>query len=90
MLKAEGGTHQLPGRHGGNKDGEAIAVRTSDDSAEVGSLDFALTETHNVPLVSLEQPSYLPLLAKITKGGRDGFDIVAAFIFQARWFLQVP
>ena len=79
MLKAEGGTHQLPRGDGRNKDGEAITIRTSDDSAGVGSLDFTLTETHNVPLVSLEQPLYLPLLTKTTKGDRDGFDIVAAF-----------
>jgi hypothetical protein len=86
VLKAGAGPHQLPKGGPGNDNAseEIPLVLSEDDSMEVdyqeaGSSD---TVTHNVPLVGLERYPHLPLLTNWIKDDRDGFDVVAEFIFQ--------
>jgi hypothetical protein len=92
VIKAGAGPHELPKSdpRGDNSKEGGFQLSSGDDSAEVdhletGSHAIALGGvTHNVPLVCPERYLYLPLLTKWIKDGRDGFDIVAEFIFQVR------
>ena len=87
LLKAGAGPHQLPRGNPDEDDAEAAAmmVKISDFDAEFDYLAEANTDvTHNVPLVSPEDDPLVPLLMGFTQDDRDGFDIVAEFIFQVR------
>jgi len=94
VLKAGAGPHQLPkGDTGDDANEETLLVLSEDDPMEVdyqesGSPINASDEViHNVPLVGLKHSPRLPLLTDTTKDDRDGFDVVAEFIFQVRHLL---
>ena len=89
VIKAGAGPHQLPKRNNSDDDSgeESLQVSSVDDSMEVdfpetgspgGSFDEVI---HNVPTVGSTQSPCLPLLTNWAKDDRDGFDIVAEFIF---------
>jgi hypothetical protein len=89
VIKAGAGPHQLP-KSDPRGDEEGLQPSFDDDSAEV---DYSETRSrtnafdeviHNVPSVGPEFLSCLPLLTNRIKDGRDGFDIVAEFMFQLR------
>lgn len=92
VIKAGAGPHQLPksGSSGDNTEEEGRQPSSGDDSIEVDypeaiSCADALDEVvYNIPLVCPEPYPHLPLLTNRIKpgDGRDGFDIVADFIFQ--------
>lgn len=90
VLEAGAGPHQLPegSSENDNASEEILLVSSEDDFtegdySETGSPTGASDEViHNVPLVSLEHCSHPPLLTNRAKDGRDGFDVVAEFIFQ--------
>ena len=90
VLKAGAGPHQLPKGNPGSDDAEAVVVEISDDDSdghgltEVVHSEAGPKVIHNVPLVSPERHPHLPLLIKSTKDDRDGFDVVAEFIFQVQ------
>ena len=90
VIKAGAGPHRLPKSdpRGDNTGEEGLrASSDDDDSAEVGYSETVSTSDeviHNVPSVCPERYPRLPLLTNWIKGGRDGFDIVAEFIFQVR------
>jgi hypothetical protein len=90
VIKAGAGPHQLPKsdpRDDNTGEGElqpsSDDESTEDDYQETGSHTGAFDEViHNVPPVRPECHLPLPLLTNWTKDERDGFDIVAEFIFQ--------
>ena len=90
VIKAGAGPHQLPESDpGGDNTGEEVHWPSpvddpiDADPPETGSP--ALDEVvHNVPLVCPEHYPHFPLLTDLTKSDRDGFDVVAEFIFQVR------
>jgi hypothetical protein len=99
VIKAGAGPHQLPmpDPRGDNTGEEGLQPSSDDDSMEVDSdqmeVDYPETGSrantfdeviHNVPSVCLERYPCSLLLTNWTKGDRDGFDIVAEFIFQVR------
>ena len=99
VIKAGAGPHQLQKSdpRGDNVDEEGLQPSPDDDPMEVDddSMEIGSPETgsptdafdeviHNVPLVCPECHSSLPWLTNWTKDDRDGFDIVAEFIFQVR------
>ena len=87
VIKAGAGPHQLP-ESSPRADGEGLQPLSDDDPMEVdhpetGSCPNALDGViHNVPSVCRKCYPHLPLLTDWTKDDRDGFDIVAEFIFQ--------
>ena len=88
VIRGGGGPHQLPKGDTGGDDAEAAVVEISDDDSdddgltEVSHTEAGLEVIHNVPLVSPEHHPRMPLLMKSTKDDRDGFDVVAEFIFK--------
>ena len=92
ILKAGAGPHQTPKGNGGNDDaGVVVGISDSDHGpAEASSLETDPNATHSAPSVSPERHTCLPLLTKLTKDDRDGFDIVADFIFQVRTSSRQP
>ena len=86
LLKAGAGPHQLSKENSREDDAGTAAVEISDDD-DLAGLDYLETGpnvVHNVPLVSEEHRPRLSLLTELTKDDRDGFDVVAEFIFQVR------
>ena len=88
LLKAGAGPHQLPKENTREDDVGTAAVEISDDDDDddddLAGLDYLETGpnvVHNVPLVSEEHCPHLSLLTELTKDDRDGFDVVAEFIF---------
>ena len=95
LLKAGAGPHQLPKENTREDDAGTAAVDLSDDDGDddLAGLDYIETSPtviHNVPLVSAAYHPHSPLLMKFTKDDRDGFDIVAEFIFQVRIYSRAP
>ena len=88
VIKAGAGPHQLPEGDPGHGDaGEVTMVEDSgSDSMNVDYLETGspLDVIHNIPLVGPEHYPHLPLLTNSTKDDRDGFDVVAEFIFEVR------
>ena len=94
VIKAGAGPHQLPKPDprddSTGKEELKLQPSSDDDSTEVdhpetGSRGNTFDEViHNVPSVCLERYPRLPSLTNWIKDGRDGFDIVAEFIFQVR------
>lgn len=91
VIKAGAGPHQLPkpDPSGDGTGEERLQPSSGDDSTEVRysktrSLAAVDEVIHNVPLVCPERYPDLPPLTNWTKDDRDGFDIVADFIFQVR------
>lgn len=90
VLKAGAGPHQLPkgDPEDDNTNEEMLLASSEDDPMEVdcqetGSPINASDEViHNVPLVGLKHYPHLPLLTNRTKDDRDGFDLVAEYIFE--------
>ena len=90
VLKAGAGPHQLPKGDPGNDNSneETLLVSSEGDPMEVdyqetGSpINVSDEVIHNVPLVGLKHSPHPPLLTNRTKDDRDGFDVVAEFIFQ--------
>ena len=76
VIKAGAGPHQLPESdpEDGRTGGERLQVSSDDDSTD--------EVIHNVPSVCTERCPRLPLLTNWAKDDRDGFDIVAKFIFK--------
>lgn len=86
LLKAAAGPHKIP-KENTEKDYAEVKVETfydDDDFAESIHLEDVPNVIHNVPLVSPRYLPHLQSLMKLTKDDRDGFDIVAGFIFQVR------
>ena len=87
IIKAGAGPHQLSeGNSESDNIGEVVVVGTSDSDSEV---DYPETGSspdviHNIPLVGSKRRSHLPPLTNAIKDDRDGFDVVAEFIFQVR------
>jgi hypothetical protein len=92
VIKAGAGPHQLPKPDpGGDNTGEeGLQPLSDDDSTED---DYLETESstnafgeaiHNVPLVRPEFYLRSLRLTDWTKDDRDGFDIIAEFVFQVR------
>ena len=92
VLEARAGPHQLHKGDFGSDDAESAVVEISDDDSdgegltEVGHPEAGLEVIHNVPLVSPGHHPHLPLFMKSTKDDRNGFDVVAEFIFQVRLY----
>ena len=92
VIKAGAGPHQLPkpDPRGDGAAEEELQSSSGDDStgvdySETGSRPDVVDEViHNVPLVCPDLHSHLPILTNWTKDDRDGFDVVAEFIFQVR------
>ena len=92
VLKAGAGPHQLPDGDPGDDDAseEVLLVSSEDDPMEVDYQETGSPITgsdeviHNVPLVGLDHYPHLLLLTDRTKDDRDGFDVVAEFVFQVR------
>ena len=88
IIKAGAGPHRLPeGNFESDNIGEVVVVGTSDSDSEV---DYPETGSsprdviHNIPLVGSKRRPHLSPLTNSTKDDRDGFDVVAEFIFQVR------
>ena len=89
VIKAGAGPHQLPKSDpSGDSAGEGrLQPSVGEDLTEANYPETGSrhnTVHHNVPPVCPEHYTHLPLLTNCTKDGRDGFDIVADFIFQVR------
>jgi len=87
VLKAAAGPHELPKEDPGDDTVGEVAIEISDsddDSAEVDYSEASQSVIHNVPLVCPQRHLYLPPLTNSTKDDRDGFDVVAEFIFEVR------
>ena len=95
VIKAGAGPHQLPKSDPGSDSPgeEGLQPSSDDDSAEEDPAEEDLSEyrppdnafdevIHNIPLVCPKCHPRLPPLTNWTKDDRDGFDIVAEFIFQ--------
>jgi hypothetical protein len=92
VIKAGAGPHQLPepDPRGDLTGEEGLQLSSDEDSMEVddGPMEVDSDEVvHNVPLVCPERCPCPPLLTNWTKDDRDGFDVVAEFIFQVRKIL---
>jgi hypothetical protein len=93
IIKAGAGPHQLPKSDHDNTGKEKLQPLSGDNSMEGGypetrsPANTSNEVVHNVPLVCPEWYLHLPLLTILTKDDRDGFDIVAEFIFQVRYVL---
>jgi hypothetical protein len=100
VIKAGAGEHQLPKRdpRGDNTGEEGLRASSDDNSTEVdctetGSHALGTSDEveviHNVSSVCPEHYTHFPPLTNWTKDDRDGFDIVAEFIFQVRNLLYI-
>jgi hypothetical protein len=95
VIKAGAGPHQLPKSDpsGDNTGEEGLQPSSDDDSTEddyleTGSSTNVFGEAiHNVPLVRPECCLRSPLLTTRPKDDRDGFDIIAEFVFQVKTVL---
>ena len=90
IIKAGAGPHELPRSDPRDDYTEELQSSSEDDSVEdnyteTDSCANAYDEViHNVPSVCPERYICLPPLTNWIKDDRDGFDIVAEFIFQVR------
>ena len=82
VLKAQAGPHQLPVGDFEKDDPQAAMVEISNSNDDLAQFDSDVV--HDVPLVSPEHHPRLPSRIKLIQDDRDGFDVVAEFMFRVR------